>query len=152
MKQISIALVLFLTMSAHTCNKKTAEAAGNGDAGAGMANLATMTDTKWVLQTLKGNHFTMPEGVEAPWLRLVKAENRIEGFTGCNHLLGQFSLAGDQVSFPGMGSTKKYCEPTQAIENSYVGALNKVQQFKVVDGVLHLMGETGADLATFTKE
>ena len=46
MTQISIALVLFLTMSAHTCNKKTAEAAGNGDAGAGMANLATMTDTK----------------------------------------------------------------------------------------------------------
>ncbi|MBL7951564.1 MAG: META domain-containing protein [Flavobacteriales bacterium] len=153
MKYIPLALTLLVTMSAHKCNEKTAAAAGDGDVAMGAEKVTSLLDSKWVVRTIKGNTVTMPDGAEAPWLRLLKDGDKVEGFGGCNSLMGGFQLEGERVQFPNLGSTKKYCEGVQPIENGFMSALRAARKFNVdKSGVLGLMDDAGADLATFTQE
>lgn len=134
MKYLTLAAALFMTLSANTCKKGT--------------ELASIADTKWVLQTLGGEAVKMPDGVEQPWLQL--AGDQLSGFGGCNRLMGAVELAGDKLKFPGVGSTKMYCEATQATESAFTSALNKVDSFKLDGGKLKLLS-AGKELATLVK-
>ncbi len=145
MRYIPLAIVLLMTLSAHTCNKKTAEAAG------GVEKMSSLVDTKWMLQTLKGNALELPAGAEVPWIELKSADNSIEGFGGCNQLMGKIQIDGDNVLFPSLGSTKKYCESTMKLETTFMGVLRKSDKFKLSDNVLTLLSE-GSPVATFTSK
>ncbi|HRF82530.1 MAG TPA: META domain-containing protein [Flavobacteriales bacterium] len=140
MKHVLLGSLLFVTLSAEKCNKTNAT-----------TSMANVMDSKWVLQTLGGNAVSTPEGMEAPWLKLGKEGNSVEGNGGCNALMGTFNLEGDKISFPGMGSTKKYCESTMSTENAFMSALKRVDQFKIDGGVLKLLGG-GQELATLKGE
>lgn len=143
MKRLLLGTLLFATLSAEKCNTDKSGAAGQ---------LANIMDSKWVLQSLGGNAVSMPEGMPAPWLKLGKDGNAVEGNGGCNALMGSFALEGDKLSFPGgVASTKKYCESTMATENAFLGALKRVDQFKLDGGVLKLLG-AGQELATLKGE
>jgi heat shock protein HslJ len=134
MKHLTLAAALFMTLSANTCKN-----------GSGPVSVA---DTKWVLQTLQGSAVKMPEGVEQPWLRL--SGDQLSGFGGCNQLMGAVELVGDKLKFPGVGSTKMYCEATQTTENAFTSVLNQVDSFKLDGGTLKLLG-AGKELATLVK-
>lgn len=144
MKHLALATLLFATLTAEKCNS---DQAGTG----GAAQLATVQDAKWVLQSLNGIALKMPEGTTAPWLMLGKEGNQIQGNTGCNALLGTYELAGEKIKFPGMGSTKKYCEETMPTENAFLDAMKRVDSFSMDGGLLKLLGG-GAELASFKKE
>ncbi len=152
MRYIPLALTLLVTMSAHKCNDKTAEAAGGGDAVAGAAKITSIVNSKWIVRSIKGNTVSMPDGAETPWLRLLRDGGKVEGFGGCNSVMGGFNLEGDRVDFPSLGSTKKYCESTQPTENAFMSAVRSTKTFKMEGEILHFMDATGADLATFTQE
>lgn len=151
MKQFLFALVAFIGLSAHSCNKRTMEAAGGGDATAGAAKLASLLGSKWSLQSLAGSAITMPEGVEAPWIRLTEEGSKLEGFGGCNQLFGDHELNGDRISFGNVGSTKKYCEPTMATETAFLGALRGTDGFKMNGEVLKLL-QDGREVAALKQE
>ncbi|MBX2973732.1 MAG: META domain-containing protein [Flavobacteriales bacterium] len=143
MKHLLLGTLLFVTLSAEKCNSDKAGALGS---------VASIVDSKWVLQSLGGNAITMPDGMQAPWLKLGKDGSTVEGNGGCNALMGSFSLDGDKLSFPGgVGSTKKYCESTMSTENAFLGALKRVDQFKMDGGMLKLLG-AGQELATLKGE
>lgn len=152
MKYIPLALTLFVTLSANKCNNKTAEAAGGGDVAAGASKITSIVDSKWVVRSIKGNTVSMPDGAEAPWLRLLKDGGKVEGFGGCNSVMGGFKLEGDRVEFPNLGSTKKYCESTQPTENAFMSAMRNTKTFKMDGEILHFMDADGSDQATFTQE
>ncbi|MBL8003136.1 MAG: META domain-containing protein [Flavobacteriales bacterium] len=130
-----LALALGLVLSANKCADK------------GMP--ANIFDTKWMLQSLAGQAIQMPAGAEMPWLKLA-ADKSLSGFGGCNNLMGQFSLDGSSIGFPGVGSTKKFCEGTQKVEDSFLGALREAKSFKVEDGLMKLMNGD-KELAAFSK-
>ncbi|MBK7382851.1 MAG: META domain-containing protein [Flavobacteriales bacterium] len=138
MKNLTIALLLLATLSANKCADK------NG--AAGMTNIA---DQKWIFQTLNGERLNLPDGTEAPWLKMVG--DQLQGFGGCNALMGSVKLDGSNVSFPGLGSTKKFCEGVQPTENAIKGALAQVQSFKMDGGLLKLIGSAG-EVATLRAE
>lgn len=142
MKHLLLGTLLFITLSAEKCNTDKAGTTGQ---------LADIRDNKWVVTAVGENAVLMPEGMEAPWLKLGKEGNNIEGNGGCNALMGTFNLEGDKISFPGMGSTKKYCESTMSIENALLAALKRVDQFKVDGSTLKLLG-AGQQLITLTGE
>jgi len=149
MKAIALGLLLITTLSAHTCNKKTADAVGGeGDMAQQMGSIV---DSKWVLQTLKGSPVNAPEGTEAPWIKLAKGAEQLEGFGGCNSLFGGFKVDGDRIQFPNLGSTKKYCEATQATENGFLSALRSADQFNLKGGILTLL-KGGAEQATLKAQ
>lgn len=139
MKKIAIALVLFISMSAHTCNEKTVKAVGNGTS---MTKAASLLESKWVLQTVENNVVKMPESTEKPWVKLAKEGSKVEGFGGCNNLFGGFELNGDAIKFPNLASTKKYCEKTQPTENAFMSALRNTDHFKLDGSTLKLFQGT----------
>ena len=69
MKQLLIATLLFVTLSAEKCNTDQA----------GVTGMANVLDTKWVLQSLGENAISMPDGLPSPWLKLMKDGNTLEG-------------------------------------------------------------------------
>jgi heat shock protein HslJ len=134
MKHIALAAALFLTLSANTCTKKEAA-------------MASIRDTKWVLQTLGGEAVKVTG--EQPWLQL--EGDRLKGFGGCNSLMGQVKTEGEALSFSSVGSTKMYCEGVQPVEEKIKGMLGQVDGYKMDGGTLKLMGG-GKELATLKGE
>lgn len=151
MKHIPTALALFVLLSAHKCNEKTAAATGGGTPVQTAQKIGSIVDSKWVLQTLKGKAVTVPAGATAPWMKLTKDGEKMEGFGGCNTMFGGFTLDGDRVKFPNLGSTKKFCEAEQPTENSFMTALRSADHFKLEGRTLKLLTGT-SELATFLPE
>lgn len=135
MKHLALAATLLITLSANTCKQ-----------GADMTNLA---DKKWIFQSLAGKALALPAGTEAPWLKL--AGDQLQGFGGCNSLMGAVKQTGTALNFGQVGSTKKYCEGVQPTENAIVGMLGRVESFKMEDGLLKLIGG-GQELAALKAE
>ncbi len=131
MKQIALAFSLLLVLSANKCNNTA-------------SGMTSLMDKKWVIESLAGSALKMPDGVEQPWLKLTG--DQLQGFGGCNQLMGQYTLEGTALSFPGLGSTKKFCEGIQPTENAITSMLGKVNSFKMDNGLLKLLGD-GKELA-----
>ena len=128
---ISLPILAFgIILSANNCGSASNTAEGGERISAG----------KWNLQTIAGQEYQLPEGVEAPYLQLDSAMQRISGFGGCNRLMGGITIHGDSISFPMMGSTKMYCEETQALESSFLTALGNTSTFNVKGDKLTLSG------------
>lgn len=132
MKQITFALALLLTLSANKCSNSP-------DA------MSAVKDTKWNIESLAGEALQLPADVEKPWLKL--SGDALQGFGGCNQLMGQYQLDGNVLSFLGVGSTKMYCEGMQSTETAVMDMLTRVDSFKMDKGLLKLMG-AGKELAT----
>ncbi len=132
MKQITFALALLLTLSASTCSNSP-------------ESMSALKDTKWNIETLAGEALQLPADVEKPWLKL--SGDNLQGFNGCNQLIGQYLLDGKALSFASVGSTKMYCEGLQPVENAVMEMLSKVDSFKLDKDVMKLMG-AGKELAT----
>lgn len=132
MKQITFALALLLTLSANKCSNTP-------------DSMSALKDTKWNIGSLAGEALQLPADVERPWLML--SGDNLQGFGGCNRLMGQYQLDGNALSFMGVGSTKMYCEGIQPTESAVMEMLYKVDAFKMDKGMMKLMG-AGKELAT----
>lgn len=138
MRTSLLALVILITLTANKCADKP-----------GATSTAGLMDTKWVFQTINGQRLDLPDGAETPWLKL--SGDQLQGFGGCNALMGGYTLSGDKLSFTNIGSTKKYCEGIQPTENAVKEVLGKVDSFKLGDGTVKLMG-AGNEVAMLRGE
>lgn len=130
------ALLLFTTMTAEKCAKSGGSA-------------ATITDTKWVVETVHGKAVTVPDGIEKPYIR-VTSEGALTGFGGCNQLMGNAKVDGSKVEFPTVGSTKMFCEATQPVERELMSALREAHTFTLDGDKLTLNGASG-EVATLVR-
>ncbi|MEX1132991.1 MAG: META domain-containing protein [Flavobacteriales bacterium] len=137
MKQFALAISMLLVLSANKCNNAAADTA------------ATLKDKKWIMQTLMGEPLGLPPGMEQPWLQL--AGDQVQGFGGCNALMGSYTMDGSALNFLGVGSTKKYCEGIQPTETAIMEMLTKVESFKMDKTGLKLFGGS-QELATLESE
>lgn len=135
MKKLLLATCLLMVLTAEKCAK------GGGS--------ATLMDTKWVVRSLMGGPVEMPAGAEQPWLKLTA--DGVQGFGGCNRLMGQYQLDGTKLSFPGLASTKMYCENTMETENAVKTALGMVDVYKLDGDLLKLIGD-GKELVVLAPE
>lgn len=123
-------LALGLVCTANTCSDKAALP-------------AQLAQGKWELVSLAGSAVQMPEGVEMPYISLDSSGTNLTGFAGCNRMFGTVITTGDSIRFPGLASTRMYCEATQDVENRFLEALNNAQTFTIGSGELVLQGKTG---------
>jgi heat shock protein HslJ len=80
---------------------------------------------------------------------LKKQDNRIQGFTGCNNLMGSYELReGNLISFKGLASTKMAC-PDMSIENQLNEVLGRVDNYSILGDNLSLNKARMAPLARF---
>lgn len=128
MKKTVMALAIFTVLSANTCKD-----------GGSTATIADLAGKQWMLQRLAGDAVVTPEGAKTPWIKADAESGRLEGFGGCNQLMGSYKLDGANLSFPGLGSTKMMCPDVQETENKFKTALSETNAFKVDGNTLKLL-------------
>lgn len=112
----------------------------------------TLRGTAWKLQALQapeGPTLINPPG-RPPELLLASDSERLSGNSGCNRLLGGFQLAGDQLRFSKLVSTKIACSAeVMAFERHYLEALDQVRQWNIDKRSLLLQDGVGRSLLLF---
>lgn len=150
MKRTSLALLafaLFFSLTSEKCDKD----AGSANASASTpAPMESLIGTRWNLATVAGEAIRLPEGIEHPYLSVAE-DKRLSGFGGCNKLMGSVKIEGSAISFPGIGSTKMFCEKTQAVETSFLTAMRATNSFKLDGNTLTLLDKS-KELATLVKQ
>ena len=112
----------------------------------------TLRGTAWKLQALQaadGPTLIQPPG-RPPELLLATDSERLSGNSGCNRLLGGFQLAGDQLRFSQLISTKMACAAdVMAFEQQYLKALEQVRQWSIDKRSLLLQDGVGRSLLLY---
>jgi heat shock protein HslJ len=144
MKFLSLSLTLLtlgLVLSAGTCSKSS-----------GSAMSETITQGRWQLEKLNGAPIQLPEGTEEkPYLEVDSSATRLTGYGGCNRLMGQVKVDGGNISFPGLGGTKRYCEKTMDLERNFMKALGETTAYTLKDDQLTLLNN-GTEVATLVHK
>jgi heat shock protein HslJ len=71
---------------------------------------------------------------------------RVQGFGGCNQLVGSYTTEGDRLTLGQLAGTMMACEPAvMAIETAFMGALTGVLRYRVGEGRLELAAESETD-------
>ena len=72
-------------------------------------------------------------------LLLDETQKKISGFAGCNRFFGSYKTENTAITFSGMGSTKMFCQDTQATEDAYFKVLETIQSYKIENDKLLLL-------------
>jgi heat shock protein HslJ len=108
--------------------------------------------TAWKLQAVQAPEdptLINPPG-RPPELLLATDSERLSGNSGCNRLLGGFQLAGDQLRFSKLVSTKMACTAdVMAFEQQYLKALDQVRQWNIDKRSLLLQDGAGRSLLLY---
>lgn len=143
MKNLLLLCSLGILLSANKCNN--AESAG-------LTSMADLKSTKWLLTELAGKAVSLPDGAQA-FLMMDPDQNRLNGSGGCNDLFADMNLDGSNLSFDGLGSTKKMCEGIMDTERGFMDALRNTTSFDLAkSGKLSLLGKGGEVLAKLSKD
>lgn len=132
---------------AFTCLALTMAACATDEAGndevAGPARISaavtapdvSLRNTYWKLVELNGGQVQPGEGKE---LHLViRGDDRVTGYSGCNQFMGSVSVAGDGLAFGPVAGTRRMCEGVMEQENAFLQALESAHHYRI----------TGEDLA-----
>lgn len=105
----------------------------------GNLGTANLKNTFWSLRELNGKS-TKEYKVEREIHLLIKHDNSIKGFSGCNNYFGNSSTSDDTLKFSQLGSTLMMC-PNMELERDYFQALEKTNKLKIYGEYLYLYNE-----------
>jgi heat shock protein HslJ len=106
---------------------------------------ATLEGPVWRLVQLRGHDALT--NAESPNAVTVRFEGgRLQGFGGCNQLVGSYSIDRDRVTVGQLAGTMMACpQPEMAVETALKDALAGALRFRVVEGRLTLASDSDAD-------
>jgi heat shock protein HslJ len=88
-----------------------------------------------------------PQDRETPHLIFLETERRVAGSTGCNRIMGAYTLGDDSgLQFGNLATTMMAC-PGMETEAAFLAALRSIQSSKIQDGQLILIDGQGNPLA-----
>lgn len=98
-----------------------------------------LTGGTWQITALDGAALIEPERLSLNFLNA----GRVAGSSGCNRIIGGFTLTGEGLQFGPMASTMMACpDPLMEQERRILDAMEQVAAFDVdADGTLRLLGE-----------
>ncbi|MEO9022564.1 MAG: META domain-containing protein [Ginsengibacter sp.] len=116
-----------------------------------MAANNPITEKYWKLKTLEGHEIKMKENQEREiYFTLKNAENRVEGFAGCNTITGQYTLEeGNRISFSNMATTLKICPDVDINESEFLEVFKLADNYTINKDTLSLNIGRRAPLAVF---
>ncbi len=110
---------------------------------------AALLETYWKLTELMGKPVSSPPGTRELHIILKKQENRIQGFAGCNSIMGSFELKeGNFITFKEVASTRMACAD-MSIENQFKEILGSVDNYSILEDKLSLNKARMAPFARF---
>jgi len=110
---------------------------------------APLADTQWRLTHLGGTAVpAASDPKRQPSLVFDTASQTFSGTTGCNRLVGQFTI--DQASMTlVMAGTLMACRDEAKAEAAIVGALKATRSYRITGRVLELIDDKGVTVARF---
>ncbi len=110
---------------------------------------AELLDTYWKLTRLGQKPVLMGEMEREPHLVLHSEDHRVSGFSGCNRLLGGFTVDGDAIEFSQMASTMMACVEGAETERAFLEALADARSWRLLGQHLDLFDGNGELVARF---
>ena len=108
-----------------------------------------LVGTYWKLTELMGKPVIAPAGVREIHIILKKQDNRIQGFAGCNNIIGSYELKdGNLISFKDLASTRMAC-PDMSMEDQFKETLEKADNYSILGDTMSLNKARMAPLARF---
>ncbi|MES1947676.1 hypothetical protein C84B14_10017 [Salinisphaera sp. C84B14] len=118
---------------------------------AGTPTFMQLADTKWQLTQLDGQPVDTESMRRTPYL-LLHADQRLEGFTGCNRVNGRYSGSDDSLRFDSLASTRRYCNQGMDIEEAFTHALERTQHAEIDGDSLALIDAQGHIVARLARD
>jgi putative lipoprotein len=94
-----------------------------------------LVNTYWKLVELNGGTVQPGEGKELHMI--LKGDDRVGGYSGCNQFMGSVTVSDDDLSFGPIAGTRRMCEGSMEQENAFLQALENAYRYAI----------TGEDLA-----
>jgi heat shock protein HslJ len=95
---------------------------------------------EWTLGQLDGAPLDLADEERAPFLVLDLEEAHVTGSGGCNRLVGSFALAGDELRFGTLATTRMACSETvMSRERDFLVALARVTAYELEERSLTLL-------------
>lgn len=108
---------------------------------------AALANTYWKLVELNGAAVEPGEGRELHMV--LKGEDRVGGYAGCNQFTGSVTVTGDGLAFGPMASTRRMCAEVMAQENAYLHALESASRYGISGDDLVIENAAGEILMRF---
>ena len=103
----------------------------------------------WALESIEGEKVTIDETIKnLPMLEIYVEEERVHGNTSCNTIHGTVNIDGNKISFLEIITTEMACPGN--LEQGFLSALNKVNNYKIEKMKLYLFDES-MELLVFKK-
>ena len=94
-----------------------------------------LVNTYWKLVELNGGTVQPGEGKELHMI--LKGDDRVGGYSGCNQFMGSVTVSGDSLSLGPIAGTRRMCEGSMDQESEFLQTLENAHRFAI----------TGEDLA-----
>lgn len=108
-----------------------------------------LTDRYWELTDLEGEKIRLdPSFPRNVYLCFMSEGHRVTGSAGCNRVMGDFEVNGENLKFGHMASTMMAC-PNMETETKFLLMLPNVSKFSVHNDHMELRDAEGKELAKF---
>ena len=95
----------------------------------------SLANTYWKLVQLNGGPVDPGEGKELHMI--LKGDDQVGGYSGCNQFMGSVTVSGDGLSFGPIAGTRRMCEGSMDQESAFLQSLETAHRYAI----------TGEDLA-----
>jgi putative lipoprotein len=89
----------------------------------------SLRNTYWKLVELNGGPVGPGEGKDLHMI--LKAEDQVNGYSGCNQFMGSVTVSGDGLAFGPIAGTRRMCEGTMDQEMAFLQALENAHRFAI---------------------
>ena len=110
---------------------------------------ARLENTYWKLMLLDDTAITTPEGAREIQFVLNSETHRVTGFSGCNSLMGVYTVEKEKIAFSNMGGTRMACADTMELELRVHQMFSSAAVWKISGETLMLIDSRGKAIATF---
>ena len=106
-----------------------AEAPAEAPAAETMKPDVTLTNTYWKLVELNGAAVLPGEDKELHMI--LRGDDQVGGYAGCNQFTGSVTVTGDGLSFGPIASTRRMCAQAMQQEDAFLQALENARRFAI---------------------
>jgi heat shock protein HslJ len=108
-----------------------------------------LENTYWKLVRLGNEPVTLGADDKEPYMTLMSQGSRVQGFAGCNRLMGVYELKGENLKFGRIASTRMACQNGMELETLFIHALESTVKWKIEGEYLELSKVSPARVARF---
>ncbi len=101
----------------------------------------TLTNTYWKLIDINNVPIKRSEKLKEPYF-ILKAQNKLSGFSGCNRFFGSYTTQDNTISFTGVGMTRMMCRESMQLEHTFTKVFQEATHYKIQGEKLELFNNT----------